>query len=119
MQNQLKIAFHGVDPSEFIESRIRERAAKLERHFDRILGCRVVVDAPHKHHKKGQHYHVRIDLSVPGNEIVVNRDPRAHTDHEDVYVAIRDAFDAAGRALDTYAQKRRGDTKHHDRPEPA
>ena len=56
------------------------------------------------HHHKGNLYHVRIDISVPGDEIVVSREPHKDHSHEDAYVTIRDAFDAAKRQLDGYEQ---------------
>ena len=69
----------------------------------------MVVEVPHKHHHQGQQFNVRIDIGVPGSEIVVNRD---HA--EDIYVALRDAFDAAKRQLEDYARKIRGDVKTHE-----
>ena len=59
-------------PSEPIEANIRDRAEKLESFYDKIMGCRVLVEAPHHHHRAGQRYHVRIDLTVPGQEIVIS-----------------------------------------------
>ena len=116
MQIPLELAFHNMDRSDAVEANVRERAAKLERHFDRILGCRVVIEAPHKHNRKGKIYEVRIDLSVPGREILVNRNgPKNHA-HEDVYVAIRDAFNAATRQLEDHARKIRGEVKTHEAP---
>lgn len=101
-------------PSEAIEAHIREKAAKLDLFYDRITRCRVVVEAPHRHHHKGKLFNVRIDMTVPGGELVVNRDPSKRAAHEDVYVAIRDAFDAARRKLQDFARRQRGDTKTHD-----
>ena len=72
------------------------------------MSCRVVVEVPHKHHQQGRRFNVRIDIGVPGSEIVVNRDQA-----EDVFVALRDAFDAAKRQLEDYAHKIRGDVKAH------
>ena len=88
--------------------RIRDKAKKLDEFFDRIMSCRVVVEAPHKHHHQGKQFNVRIDIGVPGSEIVVNR---GHA--EDVYVALRDAFDAAKRQLEEYARKLHGNVKAH------
>lgn len=73
-----------------------------------------MVEAPHSHHRKGNLYHIRVDIGVPGGEIVANRDPAANGAHEDVYVAIRDAFDAAKRQLQDYARRQRGDVKTHE-----
>lgn len=112
----LELTFHNMDTSPYVEADVREKAEKLTRYFDRIVGCRVVVDAPHRHHRRGQLYDVRIDITVPGDEIVVtHQGPKDHA-HEDVYVAVRDAFDAAYRRLEDHARKVRGDVKTHDAP---
>ena len=115
MQIPLQITIRGIEHSDALETHIREKADKLDEFFDRIMSCRVVVEVPHKHHHQGKQFTVRIDIGVPGSEIVVNRD---HA--EDVYVALRDAFDAAKRQLEDYARKIRGDVKtHQPKPRPA
>jgi cold shock CspA family protein/ribosome-associated translation inhibitor RaiA len=101
-------------PSEAIETNIREKAAKLDDFYEKIMGCRVLVEAPHRHHRKGKLYHVRIDLTLPGGEIVIDREPSLHASHKDIYVAIRDAFDAARRKLQDFARRRRGVMKVHE-----
>ena len=108
MQIPLQITFHGMAHSDAIEQRVRDKAAKLERFHSRITSCRVVVEVPHRHHHKGKLFSVRIDLTVPGGELVVNRDSDSNHAHEDVYVAIRDAFDAATRQLEDYTRKQAG-----------
>ena len=114
MQSPLNISFRNMDPSEAIETRVREKAEKLERLYDRIISCEVVVEAPHRNHQKGKLYDVRINLSVPGDDIIVGRTGPQNHAHEDVYVAIRDAFAAAGRQLEDHVRKMRGDVKSHD-----
>lgn len=109
MQMPLQITIRDVDQSEALETHIRDKAKKLDEFFDHIMSCRVVVEVPHKHHHQGKQFNVRIDIGVPGSEIVVNRD---HA--EDVYVALRDAFDAAKRQLEDYARKLRGGIKTHE-----
>ncbi len=116
MKIPLQITFHNMDPSPAIESRIIENAAKLEQFHDRIMSCRVIVEAPHHHHHKGNLYQIRIDLKVPGKEIFVKGKPDAHLANKDIYVAIRDTFSAARRQLEDYARHRRGDVKHHELP---
>ncbi len=113
MKQPLNIIFRDMPPSTFVEEKIREKAAILDKYYDRIMACRVVVELPHSHHNKGKLFHVSVDLTVPEGELVVNRAPAKHHAHEDVYVAIRDAFDAAKRRLQHYAEKRRGDVKKH------
>ena len=113
MRQPLQINFRDIPHSDAIEARVREKANKLDKFYDHIMTCRVMIEAPHGHHHKGNLYHIRVDLTVPNGEIVVNRDPKDHHAHEDVYVAIRDAFDATRRKLQDYARKRRGDVKNH------
>jgi ribosomal subunit interface protein len=116
MQIPLEIRFRNMDPSPAVEARIREKAAKLERFHDRIIGCSVVVEAPHKHHHKGKLYSVHIDISVPGKDVVIDRAKPLDHAHEDVYVAVRDAFNAAARRLEDYTRRMRGDVKSHVTP---
>ncbi len=117
MQLPLQITFRHMDSSPAVEARIRERLAELERFFDRIISCRVVVESRHPRRRQGNLFRVRVDLKVPGAEVVVGRDPAAHHAHEDVYVAVRDAFDAARRLLEDHVREDRGDVKTHAVPE--
>ncbi len=105
MQRALQVAFRNMDASEAVEADIRERVDRLERFCDRITGCRVVVEAPHRHHHKGNLYDIRIDIDVPGEEIVVKRSGPENQAHEDIYVAVRDAFGAATRRLQDHVRK--------------
>ena len=114
----LQISFRNMEPSPAVEARIRKKAAKLERFHDRIVGCTVVVEAPHRHHHKGKLYSVHVDISVPGKDLVIGRAKPLDHAHEDVYVAIRDAFDAAVRRLEDQARKMRGDVKTRVRRAP-
>ncbi|OIR00885.1 sigma 54 modulation protein / S30EA ribosomal protein [mine drainage metagenome] len=109
MQLPLQIVFRDVARSEAIETAIREKADKLGLFFDRIMSCRVTVGIIQKHKHQGKLFNVRVDLTVPGTEIVVNRDKA-----EDVYVAIRDAFDAAKRKIEEHARRMRGEVKVHE-----
>jgi ribosomal subunit interface protein len=113
----LQISFHGIAPTDAIEARVAERAAKLDQFFDRIMSCRVVVGASHRRPHKGKIYSVRIDVTVPREELVVNREPSLDHSHEDIFVAIRDAFDAADRQLEDYARRQRGQVKTHEGPD--
>jgi ribosomal subunit interface protein len=108
MKTPLQITFRDIEHSDALEAHIREKAEKLETFFEPIMSCRVVVEMPHQHKHQGKIFNVRVDIGVPGKEIVVNRDR-----HEDVYVALRDAFDAAKRQLDDYSRRLRGETKNH------
>jgi cold shock CspA family protein/ribosome-associated translation inhibitor RaiA len=111
MQLPLQVSFRHMEHSEAIEALIRERAAKLDSFSDHIMSCRVVVEPAGKHHQHGNLYEVRIDLTVPGEEIAVTREPSQHTESKDIHVALRDAFDSARRQLEDYVRRRRGSVK--------
>lgn len=111
MKIPLQITFQDVPQSDAVEAKIREAAAKLDLIYNDIMSCRAVVSAPQKRQRKGKHYHVRLDVSVPGKELVVNREPGDRDAHFDIHVAIRDAFTAMERQLRDYAQRRRGEIK--------
>jgi cold shock CspA family protein len=114
MQLPLQITFHNLDRSTAIEDLVREKASKLERFAHEIMHCQVMVLVPHRHHVNGNHYQVRIDITVPGDEIVVNREPPLHTDAKELQVALRDAFDAARRQLEDYLRRRKHLVKTHE-----
>jgi len=116
MQEPLRIAFRNMEAPIGIEDDLNKRVAQLEQFFDRITACSVVIEARHRHSRQGQLYHIRIELVVPEREIVVQRDPSENHAHEDLHVAIRDAFDAARRQLQDYAREVRGDFKTHAVP---
>ena len=106
MELPLQITFHGMPPSDAIASAIRDRVAGLERHFEAVLRCRVIVDLPHRHHEHGNHYAVRVEVIVPGGHLVASREPDGHHAYTDVYIAIRDAFDAMERQLGALRERR-------------
>lgn len=110
----LRVAFRNMSPSKAVEADIRDKALKMGSFYGRIISCKVVVEAPHRHHHKGKLYHVRIDIVVPGGELVINREPSQHAAHTDVYVAVRDAFDAARRKIQDFARRQRGVKKIHE-----
>ena len=109
MQRPLQITFRDTEASEALETHIRDKVSRLEEFYPNLTGCHVTVEMPARHKQQGKLFNVRIDLHAPGGEIVVNRDL-----HEDVYVALRDAFDAARRQLEDYGRRQRGDIKHHE-----
>jgi len=113
MQVPLQITVRDFPQSEALEARIRDKAAKLAEFHPRITSCRVTVEELRKHHQQGRHFQVSLDVRVPGKEIVANR---AH--HEDAYVVLRDAFDAAKRQLEDAARPKRGEVKTPDRTLP-
>jgi ribosomal subunit interface protein len=116
MQVPVQITFRHMTVSPALEASIRERVDALERFYDRITGCRVLIEASTHRQRKGNIYHVRVDVTVPGREIVVKRDPGEHHAHEDIHVAVRDAFDAVRRQLEDHIRTARGVTKTHETP---
>jgi ribosomal subunit interface protein len=117
MKVPLQVTFRHVSHSDNIENRVRERASKLDQLFDGIMTCRVVIDLPQQRHRKGKMFQVRVDITVPGKELVVNRDPLFNRAHEDAYAAIEDAFDTMERKLREYAREARGEVKLDFAPE--
>lgn len=134
MKWRLKVSFRNMKSSATIEDWILEEADKLDTFYDQILGCRVAVEVPHRHHRKGSVYHIRINLTVPGKEIVVAREPSLASEarqlgeteaakhlelnipHKNLHQAIKDAFKVAGRRLKEYADCQRGEVKTHLAP---
>lgn len=108
MSSILEITVRDIPHSDALENQIRQKAEKLEKFYPHIISCRVVVGMPHKHKHQGREFNVRLDITVPGSELVVNHDV-----DEDVYVALRDAFKAAKRQLEDYARRQRREIKTH------
>ncbi len=113
MQIPLQITFRNLEHSDAVEAKIRERVEQLEQFHHGIISCRVRVAAPPPRRQQGGLYHIRVDLKIPGKEIVVKRAPTQHHAHEDMGVAIRDCFDSVRRQLEDVARRRRGDVKLH------
>ena len=116
MEKPLDITFRHMDPSPAVETRIREKVEELERFFDRIVGCRVVVEQDHRHHRQGNLFQIRLDIALPGKTIAIDRIGPKNQAHQDVHVAIRDALGAARRKIEDHARIRRGRVKSHDVP---
>jgi len=115
MEVPLDIHFEGLEHSDFVETRIREEVEKLEQFFDKIISCRVVVYLPHKKKNQGNLFAVRIFLGLPGGKVIkVDRRPGQRHAHEDPYVAIRDAFQAARRQLQDLVNIWAGKVKAHE-----
>ncbi len=117
MKVPLRITFHQMETSPAVEAKIREKVEKLETFSKHMTACRVSVESSSKHNQQGNLFHIVINLDVPNNEIVVSRDHGDKHSHEDVYVAIRDAFKSARRQLEDYERRQRGKIKHHSLPE--
>jgi cold shock CspA family protein/ribosome-associated translation inhibitor RaiA len=128
----VQVSFRNMPHSDAIEAMVREEAAHLDSYYNHIMGCRVMIELPHRHRQEGDRFHVRIYLTIPGGEIVVNREPSLHArqqdveeeegtkdreieaSHKHIQVAIREAFDTVRRRLQDYARRQRLDVKSHD-----
>jgi putative sigma-54 modulation protein len=112
MTTALDIHFHGLEKSEAVESKVKEKVAKLKRHFDRMTACRVVLEAPNRNAAKAKVFSVKIEVSVPnGKPIIINHEREGAHAHEDLNLAIRDAFEAATRRVDEVGAKIAGRAK--------
>jgi cold shock CspA family protein/ribosome-associated translation inhibitor RaiA len=115
MQIPVEITFRDIQKSDAVEARIRDWVDKLERVFDRITRCEVIIGQPHHRHRKGNPFSITVRLTVPGGEVVSSHDPGPDGAHEDIYVALRDAFLAARRQLEDHVRARlRRDVKVHE-----
>jgi ribosome-associated translation inhibitor RaiA len=112
----LQITFRDLPSSAAVEAQIRERAEHLEHVFDRLTSCRVIVEGRHRPQRAGRVAHLCIELTVPGKVITIGRGAAEYEAHDDVFVAVRAAFDAARRRLDRHARRRRGEVKSHTLP---
>jgi ribosomal subunit interface protein len=116
MQLPVQITFRHMQASEAMEAAIRKRAEQLDQFHDHIMSCRVVVEPQQRHTNQGNLYSVRIDIKTPGRELVVSRESELHKEYEDVYVSIRDAFDAMRRQLEDVRRRQQGKVKSHEVP---
>ncbi|MEW6585460.1 MAG: cold shock domain-containing protein [Nitrospirota bacterium] len=115
MQIPLKIVLRDVSPYEdVIRSEVTKLAEKLDKRYPRITGCRVAVERPHKHHKEGNVFGATIVVHVPQKEIVVSRERALRHSHEDIFLAVHEAFKEVERQLEEYALVQYGDVKEHD-----
>ena len=106
MSTPLQVTFLKMAASPFLRTRIEEQAERLLRLHDRIVGCRVVVEAPHRRRHKGKLYAIAVELAVPGTTLACHRNPPEHHAHEDIHVALHDAFDAAEPLLRDYLRRK-------------
>ena len=117
MQLPLELTFDNVEKTPWIEDLVRRRVDKLEKFHDRITGCRVAIERPHKAASSGNPYRVRLHITVPpGHEVVVTKDPRDGQLNEELKTILIRAFDAAERQLKELSAKQRREVKTRDEP---
>jgi cold shock CspA family protein/ribosome-associated translation inhibitor RaiA len=115
MQLPLQVTMRNGELGEPGWALIRKSAEKLETFSDRITACRVTVEVPQRFPAGAPiAYNVRVDLTVPGDEIVIT-----HQGHPELETAIQDAFDAAGRRLQDYVRLQQRGAPQQDKAEPA
>jgi ribosome-associated translation inhibitor RaiA len=114
MKLPLQVTFRDMAPLPSLDGTIRRHAAKLERFVPELISCHVVVEASASHHRQGHVYAVKVDVRVPGEELFAGE----HQAHEEIGIAVREAFDAMARRLEDYVRRRRGFVKHHE-PKPS
>jgi len=114
MNTPLQIAFHNLPHSKVIERTIQEAVSNLESTYDRITGCHVIVDQPHRHHREGNLFQVRIDLKMPGAELVVKRESDGNLEFGDLSIVIQEAFEEMQAQIEEFVHRRRGFVKTHD-----
>jgi len=107
MTSNAQVLFRGIEHSNAVEEAVHKRLEKLERYSDKIQSLKVILEAPHNNHHKGRVYHVGVEALMPNHDIVVAHDHHDNHAHEDIYVAIRDAFNAVERRLKTATDKQR------------
>ncbi len=108
MEIPLQITARDIDLTDAIRAEIIEKAEKLDKFYDRIIRCKVVIESPRRHQREGKLYSVHIYMTVPGSELIVKREL-----DKDLYVAIRDAFRDVRRKLEDFASEQRSDVKYH------
>ena len=116
MDIPLELSFHNLEPSDALKAAVRAHVNKLEQFHDHIIGCRVVIEMPHKSQKvSGNPPDVHIVLRVPGKEIVVSKE-LAHDGHKkaatDAYAVLDNAFAVAQHQLKAYRRVLHGDVKY-------
>lgn len=107
MISNTQVLFRGIDHSQAVEEAVHKRLEKLARYSDEIQSLKVILEAPHNNHHKGRVYHVGVEALIPNHDIVVAHDHHDKHAHEDIYVAIRDAFNAVERRLKAVYDKQR------------
>jgi cold shock CspA family protein len=129
-----QVTYRNVRPTLQIERAIRREVKKLDRYYPNLTGCHVMLEIPHRHHTTPNPYHVRVELTLPGAQVVVGRQPTLHAAAQDlglaelprefdidapeheVVVSIRHAFDAARRRLQDTVRRKRHAVKEHATP---
>jgi ribosomal subunit interface protein len=114
MTNEFQVVFHNIDQTDALADAVQKRIDKLERYCDQIITGRVVLDSPHNNRHKGKVYSVGLEIHTPTKEVRVNQEQHDNHAHEDLYIAIRDAFNVAERQLKSIDKKHRKGPPHKE-----
>lgn len=113
MSFPIQVAFHGLDHSGALETKIKETVNQLTKFNSDIQKCRVAIEMPHRHHQHGNSYEVTVQLDVPGKKIVCSQE----STHAEAYLAVEQALhgavESARRSLEEWARIRRKEVKTH------
>lgn len=110
MSNEFQVVYHNIDQSDALTENVNKRIEKLKRFSNDIIGGRVVLDSPHNNHHKGKVFSVTVEIHTSGKEVIVRQGQHDKPAHEDIYVAVRDAFNVAERQLKATDKKHRKST---------
>ena len=121
MRDSVQVTFRNMSAHAALSEAVQAGADWLETFHPDVAGCRVALEFPHRHKKHGRPLSIHIQLSMPGEDVIVSHQTLLHRapaapgsdttgeDHRDAVAAINDAFDVARRRLEDAARKRRGD----------
>lgn len=96
MTKPVQVVFRNIHSTPELKEEIRTRAKALETVYPRLVGCRVLLEVPHRHRQHGQHVKIRVELALPGEDVVIDHEREAFTD---AHAAVIDAFETAKRRL--------------------
>lgn len=118
MNVQPHVVFRGMTSSPSLTERIDEGIAALEQYSTELISCHVAVEKLNHHHRHGEHFHVRLEVTLPGAVLFVGRDPIEHSNNEDAMAALNAAFATLERQLREHVRKQQGHVKHHEEAPP-
>ncbi len=128
----MQVTFRNMAAIAGVRDEVEDRIQKLETFCKPILSCRVMIEAPTNHHRKGGSFLVRIDVKLHDGRVDVRYTESPHPvkrtplrqkpvqgretsdGHETLMLTVRDAFDAARRQLQEHVRRRRADVKTHE-----
>lgn len=117
MQVPIQIVLKDVPNPTALRAMVLDAATALERYYDRVTSCRVVVTNPDARHRSGGQYDVHVSMQLPTRkEVTVSRRAADDSEREHLKVALRQAFAQARRQLQDEARKMRGETKARATP---